>query len=74
MDDQSLSLALSVRSQDLKFVANELERQNAAGSPFFGKLDASHIGLMGHSLGGRPHFPRSSRTLVSRRVFLSAEC
>jgi dienelactone hydrolase len=54
MDDQSLSLALSVRSQDLKFVANELERLNAAAdSPFFGKLDTSHIGLMGHSLGGQ---------------------
>src|SRR5262249_31150565 len=54
MDDQSLSLALSVRSQDLKFVANELERLNvAAESPFFGKLATSHIVLMGHSLGGQ---------------------
>jgi dienelactone hydrolase len=54
MDGQSLSLALSVRSKDLKFVAKELERLNTvADSPFFGKLDTSHIGLMGHSLGGQ---------------------
>jgi len=52
-DDQALSSALSVRSGDLRFVLNELERLNAAAdSPFAGKLDTSHIGLMGHSLGG----------------------
>jgi dienelactone hydrolase len=51
-DDKTLSLAMSVRSDDLKFVVDELERLNAAGpGPFAGKLDVSRIALMGHSLG-----------------------
>jgi len=54
MDDRSFSLALSVRSADLKFVARELERLNSeADSPFTAKLDTSRVGLMGHSLGGQ---------------------
>ena len=52
MDDQSMSLALSVRSEDLNFILNKLERLNTATSPFTGKLDTSRIGVMGHSLGG----------------------
>jgi dienelactone hydrolase len=53
IDDETLRLALSVRSADLKFVLDELERLNAAAdSPFAGSLDTSRIGLMGHSLGG----------------------
>jgi dienelactone hydrolase len=52
MDDQSMSLALAARSEDLNFVVNELERLNTADSPFTGKLDTSRIGVMGHSLGG----------------------
>ncbi len=51
-DDKTLSLAMSVRSDDLKFVVDELERLNAAADgPFAGKLDVSRIALMGHSLG-----------------------
>jgi dienelactone hydrolase len=53
IDDQALSFALSVRSWDLKFVLDELERLNTrSDSPFVGKLDISRIGLAGHSLGG----------------------
>jgi dienelactone hydrolase len=53
MDEKTLSLALSVRSADLKFVLDELSRLNgAADGPFAGKLDTSRVGLMGHSLGG----------------------
>jgi dienelactone hydrolase len=57
IDDETLRLALSVRSADLKFVVDELERLNATNateedSPFAGRLDTSRIGLMGHSLGG----------------------
>jgi hypothetical protein len=52
MDDQSMSLALSARSEDLNFVVIELERLNTTDSPFTGKLDTSRIGVMGHSLGG----------------------
>lgn len=53
IDDETLSLALSVRSADLKFVLDELERLSAtAEGPFSGRLDTSRIGLMGHSLGG----------------------
>src|SRR5205085_347111 len=52
-DDQSLSLAVSVRLADLKFVVNELEHLNAsAGNPFAGKLDMTKVALAGHSLGG----------------------
>lgn len=52
-DEQTLSFAVSVRLEDLKFVVNELERQNArADSPFAGKLDLSHLAIAGHSLGG----------------------
>jgi predicted dienelactone hydrolase len=53
-DDQSLSLALFVRSDDLKFVLDELERLNSAvDGPFTGQLDTSRISLIGHSLGGQ---------------------
>ena len=39
--------------EDLKFVVNELKRQNAqADSPFAGKLDLSRLAIAGHSLGG----------------------
>jgi dienelactone hydrolase len=65
-DEQALSFAVSVRLADLKFVVNELERQNArAERPFDGKLDLSRLALAGHSLGGltailgieqEPHF------------------
>ncbi len=52
-DDRSLSFALSVRLDDLRFVLNELERLNAsADNPFAGKLDMSKVALAGHSLGG----------------------
>ncbi len=52
-DEQTLSFAVSVRLEDLKFVVNELERQNARpDSPFAGKLDLSRLAIAGHSLGG----------------------
>jgi len=52
-DRQTLPMAVSVRLDDLKFVADELERLNAEnGSPFTGKLDMSRVAVAGHSLGG----------------------
>lgn len=52
-DVQTLTLAVSVRLDDLKFVVNELERLNAGGNdPFAGRLDMSRVALAGHSLGG----------------------
>ena len=52
-DEQTLSFAVSVRLEDLKFVVNELDRQNArADSPFAGTLDLSRLAIAGHSLGG----------------------
>jgi dienelactone hydrolase len=52
-DDPSLSFALSVRLDDLKFVANELNRLNrTAQSPFTSRLDTSRIAVAGHSMGG----------------------
>jgi Platelet-activating factor acetylhydrolase, isoform II len=52
-DEQALSLAVSVRLSDLKFMVNELERLNAeVGNPFAGKLDMARVAVAGHSLGG----------------------
>ena len=52
-DGQSLSLAVSVRSKDLKFVVDELARLNGeSGGPFAGQLDLTRIAVAGHSLGG----------------------
>jgi len=52
-DDQSLSLAVSARLADLKFVVSELGHLNASASnPFAGKLDMTKVALAGHSLGG----------------------
>jgi Chlorophyllase enzyme len=50
-DEQSLRFAASVRLRDLKFVAAELNRLNAGGSPFTGKLDLGQIAVLGHSMG-----------------------
>jgi len=51
-DDQNISYALSVRTDDVKSVLDELERLNtSAGNPFFGKLDLTRVALAGHSLG-----------------------
>jgi pimeloyl-ACP methyl ester carboxylesterase len=53
LDEQSTSLAVAVRLGDLKFIMDELERQNAgATGPFAGKLDLSRVAVAGHSLGG----------------------
>ena len=49
-DKGSLSLARSVRLEDLKFILDEFARLNSG--PFAGQLDLSRIGLVGHSLGG----------------------
>ena len=52
-DAGELAFAVSVRLDDLRFVVNELKRLNeAALSPFVGKLELSQIALGGHSLGG----------------------
>jgi predicted dienelactone hydrolase len=52
-DEQALALALTVRLDDLKFVAGELERLNGVfNGAFAGKLDINKIALAGHSMGG----------------------
>ena len=52
-DDQAMALALTVRLDDLRFLAGELERLNGAPSgPFAGKLDTGKIAIAGHSMGG----------------------
>jgi len=52
-NEEALALALTVRVNDLRFVADELERLNELGSgPFAGKLDTNRIALAGHSMGG----------------------
>ena len=52
-DEDSLALALSVRLDDLKFVADDLERLNRSpSSPFRGKLDVHRMAIAGHSMGG----------------------
>ena len=53
LDEQSLSLAVSVRLNDLKFIVDELARLNGEpGGPFAGSLDLNKIAVAGHSLGG----------------------
>jgi len=53
LDQRTLSWALSVRSADLKFVLDELERLNATeDGPIGGKLELDRMGVIGHSLGG----------------------
>jgi pimeloyl-ACP methyl ester carboxylesterase len=57
-DKQTLSFAVSVRLDDLKFVVDELERLNAeSGGPFAGKLDTARLAIAGHSLGGMTALP-----------------
>jgi dienelactone hydrolase len=52
-DGQSLTRALSARSNDLKFVVDELARLNGeASGPFAGKFDLTRVAIVGHSLGG----------------------
>lgn len=52
-DEKTLTFAVSVRLDDLKFVVNELERlNNGSDNPLTGKLDMSRVALAGHSLGG----------------------
>jgi len=52
-DEQTVSSALSVRLDDLKFVVDELERLNTStGTAFAGRLDLTRLALAGHSLGG----------------------
>jgi len=52
-DEQTFSLATTVRLQDLTFVVNQLEQLNTkAGSSFQGKLDTARVAVAGHSMGG----------------------
>jgi dienelactone hydrolase len=52
-DDASLAFALSVRLDDLRFVAADLDRINRSiTSPFRGRLDVNRIAIAGHSMGG----------------------
>jgi dienelactone hydrolase len=52
-DEPALTFALSVRLDDLKFVASELDHLNlSVRSAFAGKLDTSRIAVAGHSMGG----------------------
>jgi hypothetical protein len=52
-DDQAMALALTVRLDDLRFLAGELERLNEAPrGQFAGKLDTGKIAIAGHSMGG----------------------
>jgi len=52
-DELSMSFALSVRLEDLRFVAGELNRLNGSvHGPFAGRLDTSQIAVAGHSMGG----------------------
>ncbi len=47
-DDQAISLAVSVRLQDLNFVVDELQRLNGkAESPFIGNLDLTRVAVAG---------------------------
>jgi len=52
-DDEDLAFALSVRLDDLKFLAFELDQlSRSAHSPFAGKLDTGRMAVAGHSMGG----------------------
>jgi predicted dienelactone hydrolase len=52
-DETSLGFALSVRLDDLRFVARQLDQLNrSAHGPFSGKLDMKRMAIAGHSMGG----------------------
>ena len=52
-DRKTVSFALDVRVQDLRFVIDQVARLNVRrDSPFLGKFDLSKIVVAGHSLGG----------------------
>lgn len=53
LDSQAVSSAYSTRLEDLRFVLDELWRLKASrGSPLEGKLDVSHMAVVGYSLEG----------------------
>ncbi|MBW4605631.1 MAG: hypothetical protein KME29_40300 [Calothrix sp. FI2-JRJ7] len=52
--DSTFNQAVSIRSKDVSFVLNELNRINVKDSQgiFTGRLDLNRVGIFGHSLGG----------------------
>lgn len=52
-DEASLAFALSVRLDDLKFMADELLHLNGTtNGPFLNRFDLSRLAVAGHSMGG----------------------
>jgi D-alanyl-D-alanine carboxypeptidase len=49
------SVQEAVLAKDILFVLDQLEKlaSSKAGGPFAGRLDLTHVGAMGHSLGGK---------------------
>ncbi|MFI6997646.1 alpha/beta hydrolase family protein [Nocardia sp. NPDC050175] len=47
-----MSGQLDVRTADLRFVVDQLERPDIMGSRLFGHLDTEHVAAIGHSFGG----------------------
>lgn len=55
--DADGSRILSVWTQDVVFVLDQLDRLNAdQASPFYQRLDLAHTGIFGHSFGGATAF------------------
>lgn len=65
-DEAALSLAESVRVDDVRFVVDELQRLTARpDSPFAAHLDLAAIATAGHSWAVSPHSRRSGRISIN---------